>query len=134
MVISRFYNRSTIHIRRPIVNLIIDCHARLVQCSMYGKSEKEEVMMRLFLVCIGIMVMVATVHAATFEWTDSQGGIHFTDDPDRIPDKYRGQARELYPQPASGEKDHPPAQQPPPAVASTPDVPRGASLFGGHDE
>lgn len=44
----------------------------------------------------------AVAPAASYQWRDDQGVIHFTDDSDRIPDKYLKRAREI--QPVSGEK------------------------------
>lgn len=45
---------------------------------------------------LGLIVAVAAeVPAATYQWEDSKGGMHFTDNPDNIPKKYRGKVREL---------------------------------------
>lgn len=50
----------------------------------------------LYLCALGLVVSVADeVPAATYQWTDSKGGMHFTDNPDNIPKKYRGKARVL---------------------------------------
>ncbi|BCG46239.1 hypothetical protein GEOBRER4_n1029 [Citrifermentans bremense] len=37
----------------------------------------------------------AIASAANYQWRDDQGVTHFTDDPDRIPDKYLERAREI---------------------------------------
>jgi len=45
---------------------------------------------------LGLIVAVAVeVPAATYQWEDSKGGMHFTDNPDSIPKKYRGKVRKL---------------------------------------
>jgi len=45
---------------------------------------------------LGLTVLVAAeVPAATYQWEDSKGGVHFTDNPDNIPKRYRGKARVL---------------------------------------
>ena len=50
----------------------------------------------LYLCTLGLIVAVAAeVPAATYQWEDSKGGMHFTDNPDNIPKKYRGKVREL---------------------------------------
>jgi hypothetical protein len=91
--------------------------------------------MRSFLLLIGILFIIAAAHAATYEWVDSQGVIHFTDDPDKIPFKYRNKARQLDLTPAPGEKELPPAQPPrQPAVESVPAADNAGSLYGGHNE
>jgi hypothetical protein len=36
-----------------------------------------------------------SAHAAFYQWSDAQGVIHFTDDPDKIPSKYLKRARRL---------------------------------------
>jgi len=95
----------------------------------------EEVMMRNFLFLLGLMVMVATADAATYQWVDSQGVMHFTDDPDKIPFKYRNKARQLDLSPVPGEKAPPPAQpQRQPVVEPAPPVEKANSLYAGHNE
>jgi hypothetical protein len=99
------------------------------------ESGVEEVVMRNFLLLLGIMVMVGAAHAATYEWVDSQGVMHFTDDSDKIPVKYRSKARQLDLTPVPGEKELPPAPpQNPPAVETIPPVDKATSLYGGHNE
>jgi hypothetical protein len=90
--------------------------------------------MRNFLLLLGIMVMVGAAHASTYEWVDSQGVMHFTDDSDKIPFKYRNKVRQLDLAPVPGEKELPPAQpQQQPAVETIPAVDEAKSLYGGHD-
>ena len=45
-----------------------------------------------------LMVLLAgagTGQAATYEWVDAGGVVHFTDDPGNIPEKYRDKAKKL---------------------------------------
>ncbi len=80
--------------------------------------------MRIFILSIGIMVMAAVALADTFEWTDSQGGIHFTDNIDKVPAKYRDKAQKVDVQPIiQGEGK----------TAPTPATPAAQNLYGGHD-
>ena len=51
--------------------------------------------MRIFFLLTGVLFMVAAADAATYQWTDSLGGVHFTDNADNIPAKYRNKAREV---------------------------------------
>jgi hypothetical protein len=84
--------------------------------------------MRIFILLTVVMVMVAAADAATYEWTDSQGGAHFTDDADKIPAKYRNKARELVMTPAMVAPSQPQDQTVSPAVREN------VSNHGGHDE
>jgi DNA repair exonuclease SbcCD ATPase subunit len=60
---------------------------------------------------------------------------HFTDDPDKIPLKYRNKARQLDLAPAPGEKEQPAAQrQRQPVVETVPADGKAQSLYGGHNE
>lgn len=88
-----------------------------------------EVAMRIFILLTGVMVMVAAADAATYEWTDSQGGAHFTDDADNIPAKYRNKARELVVTPAMAAPSQPQQDQ-----TVSPVVRENLSSHGGHDE
>lgn len=51
----------------------------------------------------------ALASAASYQWRDDQGVTHFTDDADRVPEKYLNRAREI--QSVAGEKK-PASQQP----------------------
>ena len=84
--------------------------------------------MRIFILLTVVMVMVAAADAATYEWTDSQEGSHFTDDADKIPAKYRNKARELVMTPAMAAPSQPQDQIVSPAVREN------VSSHGGHDE
>ena len=84
-----------------------------------------EVAMRFLILLTGIMVMVAAADAATYEWTDSQGGMHFTDNADNIPAKYRNKARQLADTPDTVA----PVQQ-----KNSPAARGIGPSYGGHDE
>jgi hypothetical protein len=83
--------------------------------------------MRIIFLLAGVLAMANVALAGVYEWTDSQGGVHFTDNADKIPAKYRNKAREKEMQPAIEIKSEP-AQAGTPTVQSTP------SPYGGHDE
>jgi hypothetical protein len=83
--------------------------------------------MRIIFLLAGVMAMATVALAGVYEWTDSQGGVHFTDNADKIPAKYRNKAREKELQPVIEIKSEP-AQAVTPTVQSTP------SSYGGHDE
>lgn len=86
--------------------------------------------MRHFFLFVGIMVFAAAAHAAIYEWTDSGGGKHFTDDADKIPAKYRHKSREIHVEPIIEERQ--PAPKPERSVAPLPQ--KSESTPGGHDE
>lgn len=70
-------------------------------------------------------------HAAVYEWVDSQGGVHFTDNLDKVPAKYREKVKLR--ESVAGEKAvSPPAPQEPPPSAAPPE--KWETLPGGHDE
>jgi hypothetical protein len=71
--------------------------------------------------------MATVALAGVYEWTDSQGGVHFTDNVDKIPPKYRNSAREMELQPLIEIKSEP-------AAAVTPSMQNSPSTNGGHDE
>ena len=72
--------------------------------------------------------MTAVAHAATYQWTDSQGGVHFTDNLDKVPANYLNKLRKVDVQPVIQEKEQP--SQP----AQTLTAPAAQKNFGGHDE
>jgi hypothetical protein len=47
------------------------------------------------LVLLSIVLAAAVAHAAIYEWTDSDGVVHFTDNRANIPGKYRNKAKRL---------------------------------------
>jgi len=85
----------------------------------------------------GIFLLLATLPSPSpadiFRWEDEGGGIHFTDDPSGIPEKYRGQAKDiLKAPPASGKPGlstigtSAPASPPDAAVMEAPPQAEGA--------
>jgi hypothetical protein len=83
--------------------------------------------MRIIFLLAGVLAIADVALAGVYEWTDSQGGVHFTDNADKIPAKYRNKAREKEMQPAIEIKSEP-------AEAITPTVQSTPSPYGGHDE
>lgn len=77
---------------------------------------------------------VPCAHAAFYQWEDAGGVVHFTDNTDKIPPKYRKKAKKLklMEEPAAV-KEAAPVQQPPPAQAS-PRPPEQEMVPGGHPE
>jgi hypothetical protein len=51
-------------------------------------------MTRFYVIFFALVMTVAfsNAHAETYSWTDEQGTIHFTEDPGRIPNKFRSKA------------------------------------------
>lgn len=82
--------------------------------------------------CLVLLVAVAA-DAGIFEWVDSEGVTHFTDNPENIPAKYRKKVKE---------RDSAPLESPPaapvayPALQPLPESKVGEEqrLRGGHDE
>lgn len=89
--------------------------------------------MRYLVVFLLTVAMVSSIQAATYEWVDGAGVTHFTDDPDRVPTKYRSRVRER--ESIKSEETYTPAQQPASPVAEKPENPAAsAQVYGGHDE
>ncbi len=86
--------------------------------------------MKFLSLLIGILMMAVAgaAHADTYKWIDSEGGLHFTDNLDRVPAKYRNKVQKMDVTPVIEKREEP---SPQPAVAPPS---RGAvSLYGGHD-
>jgi hypothetical protein len=87
--------------------------------------------MRIIFLLAGVMAMAMAMATAAlgevYEWTDSQGGVHFTDNADKIPAKYRNKARQKELQPVIEIRDEP-AQAVSQPAQSTP------SPYGDHNE
>ena len=81
--------------------------------------------MKSLILLIGILVMCAVAHATTYQWTDNQGGLHFTDNLDKVPARYLKKVRKVDVQPVIQQPSQP-AQQ---SIA-----PAAQKIFGGHDE
>lgn len=84
--------------------------------------------MKSILLLICVMAMAATASGEIYKWTDSRGEEHFTDNPDKIPAKYRNKAREMDVKPVIQETEQPSQTE----LKS--DEPAAQKLFGGHDE
>lgn len=81
-----------------------------------------------------VLVFNAAAQAATYEWLDEKGVVHFTDDPDRIPAKYLKRVKER--DSVKGTAAKPPL--PPAAESAAPAVSVGKGsdgrLYGGYGE
>jgi hypothetical protein len=77
--------------------------------------------MRILLLLVTLLFITAYhADAAMYEWTDDQGGVNFTDDPDRIPARYRNRAQtreSIKKAPGAAEKVAPERQPVTPAKA-----------------
>jgi hypothetical protein len=83
--------------------------------------------MRYIIFLAGVMLTFAVAHADIYQWKDTDGGVHFTDNQDRIPPGYRNKAKKVDVTPAiqSSEK----------TGNSTPSTGQNdAVTYGGHDE
>ena len=61
------------------------------------------------LVCFVVFLLVTpSFSQQTYRWVDDKGTVHFTDDPSKVPDRYREQARSIKaPQPPPPRTDPP---------------------------
>ena len=78
------------------------------------------------LVCV--MAMATPANGEIYKWTDSQGGVHFTDNSDKIPAKYLNKAKAIDVTP---EKEQVPSQTQKQDVSSG--IQNKQDLYGGHD-
>jgi hypothetical protein len=74
------------------------------------------------------MALAAAVHAATYQWIDSQGGLHFTDNLKKVPAKYLNKVRKVDVQPVIQKNEQP--SQPVQTLTDT----AAQNTFAGHDE
>ena len=88
--------------------------------------------MRYLAVILLTIVAVSAVNAATYEWVDSAGVTHFTDDLDRVPAKYRSRVKER--ESVKSEEPTGTIQRQPAPAAEKPAVPAKREIYGGHDE
>lgn len=88
--------------------------------------------MKRLIVSIFVLSMAAPVCADTYQWTDSKGVVHFTDNPDKIPRQYRKKVRKR----PSVKSETPVSVSPAaPKVEGRKEVPKSTpQLYGGHDE
>jgi len=85
------------------------------------------------LMVLAPFVLAPAGEAATYEWTDDAGVVHFTDDQGNIPQKYLKKVKELNTGSDEDVKTRAaPAPQSSPPEASSPEG--GAKLYGGNDE
>ena len=76
-------------------------------------------------------VLADTVNATVYEWTDEQGVVSFTDDPDKIPLRYRTKAKKQEIETQGTVPSPSPGEQPPPV--SEPSASAEQALYNGHD-
>jgi hypothetical protein len=88
--------------------------------------------MKWIIVLVLVMFACPAVQAEIFEWIDGQGVVHFTDDLDKVPAKFRGKVQ--IKTPGAGRDGGATAEkvQPPGVAAPPPNVKK--QLYGGHDE
>lgn len=84
--------------------------------------------MRSLILLLLMVLLVGAGQAATYEWVDAAGVVHFTDDPGNIPEKYRGKAK----QQENGMPNIISAPAAPPAPSITDGTTDGANA--GHDQ
>jgi len=90
---------------------------------------------------IGLLIILLACSAAqaeVYQWTDVKGVVHFTDNLDKVPFKYRNQLTKMGPS-NLGEGEKPSDRQMPsveasPPVAASPPVEQKREVYGGHDE
>lgn len=81
------------------------------------------------------LAMAAPVWADTYQWTDSKGVVHFTDNPDKIPRQYRKKVRKR----PSVKSETPVISTTPqtlsaPEAAKKKEAAKAPPLYAGHDE
>lgn len=50
------------------------------------------IMAALMITLFGLLPIFQLAHAEVFKWVDEKGTVHFTEDPETIPEKYRKEA------------------------------------------
>ncbi|MCM0083199.1 DUF4124 domain-containing protein [Geomonas sp. Red32] len=92
--------------------------------------------MKLRFVWIFLLVLSASgiAEAAFYRWVDGNGVVHFTDNKDNIPAKFRKKATrlKLLDEPSVNAKPATPPQTPAPSPVAAP--PAGPELYGDHDQ
>lgn len=80
-------------------------------------------------------------NADTYQWTDNQGVVNFTDNPDNVPKKFRTKVkvtpsadRAIDAQGPAKTETSVGSNKKPEVTATTPPAPVGPKLYGGHDE
>ena len=92
--------------------------------------------MKRLIVSIFVLSMAAPVCADTYQWTDSKGVVHFTDNPDKVPRQYRKKVRKRPSVKSETPVSVSPAQgSSAPKVEGRKEVSKSPpQLYGGHDE
>ncbi|AJE03494.1 DUF4124 domain-containing protein [Geobacter pickeringii] len=98
---------------------------------------------KVLVVSVATMMAASTCFGATYRWVDDKGVVNFTDDPDRIPAKYRKKVREVTdsvpdsssPTPTDSTRQERNRKSTPgtDGVAASPQTPKPV-LYGGKDE
>lgn len=87
--------------------------------------------MKRLIVSIFVLSMAAPVCADTYQWTDSKGVVHFTDNPDKIPRQYRKKVKKR----PSVKSETPVSVSPAaPKAEEKREASKAPPLYGGHDE
>ena len=84
---------------------------------------------RIFAWTVMVLILGTPAWADVYEWTDEQGAVHFTDNPERVPAKYRQKVQQR--ESITGEP-RPTQAQPEPTVRAPEALPQ-QELYGGHD-
>jgi hypothetical protein len=86
--------------------------------------------MRWTIALLMVMFACSFAQAEVYEWVDGQGVVHFTDQLDKVPARYREKVKRR--ESVGSEKENvPPAPAPPPATESALQEQK-AELYGGH--
>jgi chromosome segregation ATPase len=83
--------------------------------------------MKIIILLASILIASGIANAEIYQWTDKSGGIHFTDDQEKIPPEYRNKTKEIDLTPAV-EENEPQTNQP------DSNMDNSAPSYGGHDE
>lgn len=78
------------------------------------------------------MFAFSVAQAEVYQWVDGQGGVHFTDDLDKVPARYRKKVKTIE-SAAPGERPIPPAAAPAPVATPAP-AEKKPELYNGRDQ
>jgi hypothetical protein len=76
-------------------------------------------------------MLTGPVHATVYEWTDERGVVSFTDDPDKVPARYRKNMKKQEIETQGTVRPPAPAEQTP--VSPAQPAPAEQTLYNGHD-
>jgi Skp family chaperone for outer membrane proteins len=95
----------------------------------------------LLLLLLLVFCFSGSANADTYQWTDSQGVVNFSDNPENVPKKYRSKVKvtpsvDSTPNAPNQEKTGKIGESGNKSEATTanPGLPAGPNLYGGHDE